>query len=130
MPSSKVVHARKPGWCDGDFAHPGEIRVGDATKITTFFPGDEHVRDFGVRAFTRSRRCQWCVLREEEETARRNGVGFIAWVDRQGDVWELHEDGLMHSHETAPFPREHVEKKWGPLRLARTADHSERSPRI
>lgn len=23
----------------------------------------------------------------------------------------------MHTPETAPFPREHVEKKWGPLRL-------------
>lgn len=24
-------------------------------------------------------------------------------------------DGLMHTPETAPFPREHVEHKWGPL---------------
>lgn len=38
-----------------------------------------------------------------------------AWRDRHGDVWVLGEDGLMHSRETAPFPREHVEKKWGPL---------------
>lgn len=38
-----------------------------------------------------------------------------AWRDRQGDVWTLGDDGLMHSCETAPFPREHVEKKWGPL---------------
>lgn len=39
-----------------------------------------------------------------------------AWVDRHGDVWRLGADGLMHTPETAPFPREHVEKKWGPLR--------------
>ncbi|WNN94980.1 hypothetical protein SEA_MAGRITTE_3 [Microbacterium phage Magritte] len=37
------------------------------------------------------------------------------WRDRQGDVWELGDDGLLHSFETAPFSREHVEKKWGPL---------------
>lgn len=38
-----------------------------------------------------------------------------AWRDKQNDVWYEGDDGLMHSHETAPFPREHVEKKWGPL---------------
>lgn len=39
-----------------------------------------------------------------------------AWRDRHGDVWTYDDgDGLMHSFETAPFPREHVEKKWGPL---------------
>jgi hypothetical protein len=36
--------------------------------------------------------------------------------DRQGDVWTLNpDDGLMHTPETRPFPREYVEKKWGPL---------------
>lgn len=40
------------------------------------------------------------------------------WVDRHGDVWHEGDDGLMHSFETAPFPRERVEKKWGPLRPA------------
>lgn len=39
------------------------------------------------------------------------------WIDKQGDVWQLGDDGLMHSFETAPFTREFVEKKWGPLRL-------------
>lgn len=38
-----------------------------------------------------------------------------AWRDRHGDVWVLAEDGLLHARETRPFPREHVEKKWGPL---------------
>lgn len=47
----------------------------------------------------------------------RQGVEWSvdAWSDRHGDVWRLGSDGLMHSYETAPFPREHVEKKWGPL---------------
>lgn len=39
-----------------------------------------------------------------------------AWIDKHGDVWRLGEDGLMHSFETAPFAREYVEKKWGPLK--------------
>lgn len=42
-----------------------------------------------------------------------------AWRDRQGDVWRLGDDGLMHTRETAPFPREYVERKWGPLVLVR-----------
>jgi hypothetical protein len=35
--------------------------------------------------------------------------------DRHGDIWMLGADGLMHTPETAPFPLEHVERKWGPL---------------
>lgn len=38
------------------------------------------------------------------------------WIDEQGDIWVLGVDGLMHTPETAPFPREYVEKKWGPLK--------------
>ncbi|MBF4549490.1 hypothetical protein [Pseudoclavibacter sp. VKM Ac-2888] len=40
-----------------------------------------------------------------------------SWTDRQGDVWTLGDDGLLHTPETAPFPREYVERKWGPLVL-------------
>ena len=45
-----------------------------------------------------------------------------AWRDKHGDIWRLGGDGLMHTPETAPFPREYVEKKWGPLTLAETGD--------
>lgn len=38
-----------------------------------------------------------------------------AWRDRHGDVWTLGDDGMLHTRETAPFSREHVVKKWGPL---------------
>jgi len=38
-----------------------------------------------------------------------------AWADRQGDVWHQRDDGQLETFETAPFSREHVEKKWGPL---------------
>lgn len=40
-----------------------------------------------------------------------------AWIDKHGDVWTEGNDGLMHTPETRPFPREHVERKWGPLDL-------------
>ena len=36
--------------------------------------------------------------------------------DKHGDIWTYGADGLMHAPETAPFSREHVERKWGPLR--------------
>jgi hypothetical protein len=40
----------------------------------------------------------------------------MRWRDRQGDVWDDGRgDGLLRTPETAPFPRWHVEKKWGPL---------------
>lgn len=44
------------------------------------------------------------------------------WIDKQGDVWTIGVDGLLHTPETAAFPREHVEKKWGPLRLLESQD--------
>lgn len=40
--------------------------------------------------------------------------------DKQGDIWTPGPDGLLHSHETRPFPREYVERKWGPLTKERT----------
>lgn len=43
-----------------------------------------------------------------------------SWTDRHGDVWTLGEDGMLHTPETAPFSREHVAKKWGPLVPNRT----------
>jgi hypothetical protein len=50
-----------------------------------------------------------------------------SWIDRHGDVWRLGRDGLMHTKDTAPFSREHVERKWGPLRLVRQAPAPTRS---
>lgn len=42
-------------------------------------------------------------------------TGGSRWTDRHHDVWTMHADGLMRTPETAPFPPQHVEKKWGPL---------------
>lgn len=45
-----------------------------------------------------------------------NSRAAEAWVDKHGDVWREGADGLLHTPETAPFSREVVERKWGPLR--------------
>lgn len=66
MPSHKVVHTRTPGWCDSDFAHPGKIEVGDRIRVTTYFPSDENVREFGALALQRYRQCSWCLERDEK----------------------------------------------------------------
>jgi len=44
-------------------------------------------------------------------------------IDKQGDVWVEGDDGLMHTPETRPFPRDYVERKWGPLRPVALAPH-------
>lgn len=49
-------------------------------------------------------------------------LSLAGWIDNQGDVWTLGADGLMHTPETAPFPREYVERKWGPLKPYSQAD--------
>lgn len=64
MTHEKLVRTRKGGWCDSEFAHPGEIRRGDVVIVQTHYPRSEAVRDFGVRPFTRTRRCAWCVSRD------------------------------------------------------------------
>lgn len=66
MPSRKIVRTRKAGWCDSEFAHPGRISVGDRIEVTTYFPRDEQVRDFGALELKKYRRCSWCVKRDEE----------------------------------------------------------------
>lgn len=42
--------------------------------------------------------------------------GTARWIDKQGDIWTLGTDGLLHTPETAPFTLEQVQKKWGPLK--------------
>lgn len=49
------------------------------------------------------------------------------WVDRHKDVWTMGDDGLMHAHETAPFPPAYVLRKWGPLTPARDLTTEARS---
>lgn len=56
--------------------------------------------------------CEWC------QDCACSVSDHHAWTDRQGDVWRYGIDGLMHTPETAPFSREYVEKKWGPLHPA------------
>lgn len=42
-------------------------------------------------------------------------IAAQGWRDQLGDIWFEGTGELLHSFETAPFPREHVERKWGPL---------------
>lgn len=116
MPREQFVRTRTPGWCDSEFAHPGAIQRGDIVTVTTYYPRGEHVRDFGVAPFTRTRKCEWCTLNAEHAAALR-GAGTLRLRDRQGDIWAMGSDGLMHTRETAPFEFEHVERKWGPLHV-------------
>jgi hypothetical protein len=39
----------------------------------------------------------------------------LAVLDRHGDIWSPRADGLWVTRETAPFPYEHIARKWGPL---------------
>lgn len=63
-----------------------------------------------------------CVREPDHEGPHRSFGGSEwgperRWRDRHGDVWTEGSDGLLHTPETAPFSREHVEKKWGPLAI-------------
>ena len=120
MPSTKYVRARYGGTCSAEFFHPNRISPGDTTRVTTQFPRDEAVLWFGAAPFARSRVCQWCVIREAEQDARRNEYGLLQFRDKHGDVWVFGADGLMHTPETRPFGYEYVQRKWGPLRVCGT----------
>jgi len=64
-------------------------------------------------------------VRTLQEDCERHGVAFhfkqwgsaSAWRDNMGDIWHQRDDGRLDSFETAPFPRERVEKRWGPLTM-------------
>ena len=117
MSAVTFVRARKGGTCAREFFHPNQISPGDIVAVTTHFPSDETVRDFGAPPFTRTRACEWCVIRDALHDAHRNEWGLHRFKDRHGDLWVFGADGLMHTPETAPFPYEHVKRKWGPLRI-------------
>lgn len=71
MPSRTIVRTRKSGYCSEEFAHYGVIKPGDRVEVTTHLPGDEAVTTFGLAPFTRTRRCQWCLERDEAGTIQR-----------------------------------------------------------
>lgn len=118
MSATRHVRTRRGGVCDREFAHPSTIRPGDIVAVTTYYPGDEFTRDFGVPPFTRTRACQWCVIQDEAMLAKRGG-SLLQLRDRHGDIWEVGEDSMLHTRETAPFTIEHVQRKWAPLTVVR-----------
>lgn len=117
MPSTRYVRARYGGTCGAEFFHPNQISPGDITRVETHFPSDELVTCHGVTPFTRTRVCQWCVIYDAMHDAKRAEYGLLQFRDKHGDVWVFGPDGLMHTKETAPFSFEHVQRKWGPLRV-------------
>ncbi len=117
MPSDRYVRTRTPGVCAAEFFHPNQIGIGDIIRVTTYFPSDEAVTCFGQRPFTRTRVCQWCVIRDAIHDASRNEYGLMQFKDKHGDVWVFGPDGLMWTPETRPFEFEHVQRKFGPLRV-------------
>jgi hypothetical protein len=122
-----VVKARKPHRCEsGDYGCPRIIEAGTHYYRAIVFPGELHD---GPGPWT-MKICRSClheemrrafdaiVFPQPEPTEDQRRAG--PWRDIQGDVWTLGEDGLLHTPETAPFSREHVDKKWGPLVVAVT----------
>ncbi|MFE6966860.1 hypothetical protein ACFVAJ_17250 [Agromyces sp. NPDC057679] len=83
----EIVRTRKHGWCDQEFAHPGEINPGDVVLVTTYMPTDEAVRDFGVPPWTRTRTCAWCVRRDMEDRHERERMKpalVVRWRELTG----------------------------------------------
>lgn len=71
---------------------------------------------------TLSRRAPGWLCDDEQDLCPEHAHGTQSWIDKHGDVWRMGDDGLLHTPETRPFPRDHVEKKWGPLRPAKEAN--------
>jgi hypothetical protein len=80
MPARRISAARTARTCPNEFAHDGRIHPGQRTLVTTYFPSDEHVRDFGVAPFTRVRVCLHCTSSKLRETERTGTTRFIHGV--------------------------------------------------
>lgn len=77
MPSYRISASRAGGTCLNEFFHPVTIAPGDRTLVTTHFPGEEAVRDFGVPALSRYRVCLFCTASKLGEFARTGQLHFI-----------------------------------------------------
>lgn len=119
MPSSKFVRTRMSGTCGAEFFHPNQISPGDLVRVETHFPSDELVAWLGFPPFTRTRRCQWCVLRDAAQTAQRNEYGLLQFEDARKSVWVFGRDGLLHGTADAPAAMsfEECDRERGPLRV-------------
>ena len=101
-PASGPLGGTGPCLCGFDRHAPGVgFNVGGGTS--------------GIGLFEACARCAELV----DGPIRGMNADDFGWVDRHCDIWRFGDDGLMHTPETAPFSRAHVEKKWGPLQLIR-----------
>ncbi len=110
-------------WCRGSRQNPTETAGGSLRK-----PGRKRMQDVlcGSQAGHTTMRCQDVQGHPGKHEYRSHDGSMThrwsndpdpvqAWRDIHGDVWTLHEDGLLWTPETQPFTFEHVQKKWGPL---------------
>ena len=78
MPAFAISASRNGGTCTAEFFHDINIRPGQRTITTTFFPSDEHVRDFGVQPLSRHRSCLFCTASKLREFDRIGLLGSIS----------------------------------------------------
>lgn len=77
MPSLQISASRRGGTCSVEYAHEVRIQPGQRTIVTTFFPSDEHVRDFGVAPFSRHRVCLTCTASKLRELHRTGAMRTV-----------------------------------------------------
>lgn len=77
MPSIRISASRRGGTCGIEYAHDIRIQPGHRTIVTTYYPGDEQVRDFGVAPFSRHRACLTCTASKLSEL---NHIGALHTV--------------------------------------------------
>lgn len=78
MPAYRISASRNGGWCTAEFAHDMNIRVGQRTLVTTYFPSDENVRHFGVPPLSRHRSCLFCTASKLREFDRIGLLGIVS----------------------------------------------------
>lgn len=103
MPTRRISASRTARTCPNDFAHDRRIHPGQRTLVTTYLPGDELVRDFGVPTFTRVRVCLFCTASTLRQTERIGTTRFIRGVTAA----DLDTAGLTPA-DPAPVDTAHV----------------------
>lgn len=97
MPSYRISASRAGGHCRAGYAHDLTIRPQQRTLVTTYFPGDEHVRDFGVAGLSRHRSCMTCTASKLREMLRTGVLHIIHGLKPQ----DLVDAGILTESDIA-----------------------------
>jgi hypothetical protein len=95
--AQRITTTRTAGVCSSGTSHDRAIRPGDRVITTVFFPGDEHVRDFGVPPLSRWRSCVECTGRKLEEHARNGLLHTVEGIR----TYDLVRHGIVTSEDAA-----------------------------